>query len=167
MMRTLILLRHGKSAYPDDVSDHERPLSPRGRREAGLAGRWIRATLPPVDTVLCSTATRTRKTLAEATAEAPEDIPVDYRDALYGATPDELVAEIRDVGEDVRTLLVVGHEPTLSATALALATDLTGDAAQQIAEKFPTSAVAVLTVHGDWADLAPGHAELADFHIAR
>ncbi|HUB57091.1 MAG TPA: histidine phosphatase family protein, partial [Mycobacterium sp.] len=36
--RTLVLLRHAKSAYPNGVPDHDRPLAPRGRREAGLAG---------------------------------------------------------------------------------------------------------------------------------
>ncbi|AOD20366.1 phosphohistidine phosphatase [Rhodococcus rhodochrous J3] len=163
MTRTLILLRHGKSAYPDDVDDHERPLSPRGRREAGLAGRWIRANLPEVDAVLCSTATRTRKTLAEAAVEAP----VEYRDSLYHADPESLVAEIRGTADDVQTLLVIGHEPTLSATVLGLITDHSTDAAHQVAEKFPTSAIAVLTVSGSWSELSRGTAELVDFHIPR
>lgn len=163
MTRTLILLRHGKSAYPDDVDDHDRPLSPRGRREAGLAGRWIRATLPSVDAVLCSTATRTRKTLTEAAIEAP----VDYRDSIYLADSATLIDEIRSVPKDVHTLLVVGHEPTLSETVLNLVTDHTSDAAQQVAEKFPTSSLAVLTVRGRWSELESGRAELTDFHIPR
>ncbi|MEE2031917.1 SixA phosphatase family protein [Rhodococcus chondri] len=163
MSRTLILLRHGKSAYPDEVDDHDRPLSPRGRREAGLAGRWIRAHLPPIDSVLCSTATRTRKTLAEAAIDAP----VDYRDRLYATTPAILLDEIRTVDKSVHTLLVVGHEPTLSATALALATDHSSDIAHQLTEKFPTSALAVLKVRGTWAALEPGCAELSSFHIPR
>ncbi len=163
MTRTLILLRHGKSAYPDGVSDHDRPLSPRGRREAGLAGRWIRASAPPIDEVLCSSATRTRRTLAEAGIDAP----VDYRDSLYLTGPAALVDEIRSVPKDVRTLLVVGHEPTLSATVLDLISDHGTDAAQQVAEKFPTSSVAVLTIRGRWDELEAGRAELVDFHISR
>ncbi|MFD6882310.1 SixA phosphatase family protein [Rhodococcus sp. NPDC060084] len=163
MTRTLILLRHGKSAYPDDVDDHDRPLSPRGRREAGLAGRWIRATAPPIDKVLCSTAVRTRKTLTEAGIEAP----VDYRDSLYLADPATLLEEIHSVPKDVRTLLVVGHEPTLSTTVLNLVTDHSTDEAQQVTEKFPTSSVAVLAVRGRWDELEPGRAELTDFHIPR
>ena len=62
-MRTLLLLRHAKSDYPAGVGDHDRPLAARGIREAGLAGDWLRAAAPPVDAVLCSTATRTRQTL--------------------------------------------------------------------------------------------------------
>lgn len=163
MTRTLILLRHGKSAYPDDVDDHERPLSPRGRREAELAGRWIRANLPEVDAVLCSTAVRTRRTLAEAGVEAP----VDYRESIYLAEPGTLVDEIRSTPDDIETLLVVGHEPTLSATVLSLVTDHSTDAALQVSEKFPTSALAVLTVRGPWSALSDGSTELRDFHIAR
>ena len=81
-VRTLVLLRHGKSAYPPDVGDHDRPLAPRGVREAGLAGDWLRANVPAVDAVLCSTATRTRETLAGTGVDAP----VHYVDRLYGAT---------------------------------------------------------------------------------
>src|SRR6202035_2354332 len=68
--RTLVLLRHAKSAYPAVVADHERPLAPRGEREAGLAGDWLRAHLPAIDAVLCSTATRTRETLARTGIDA-------------------------------------------------------------------------------------------------
>ncbi|MGX7730478.1 SixA phosphatase family protein [Rhodococcus sp. 2H158] len=163
MTRTLILLRHGKSAYPDGVADHERPLAPRGRREAGLAGRWLRAHQPPIDAVLCSSATRARKTLAEAAVE----ISTEFLDDLYEATPGKIVDAIRQVPDDVSTLLVVGHEPVLSATTLLLADDHDSDAARQIIEKFPTSAVAVLAVRGPWHDLGPRGAALVDFHIPR
>ena len=50
--RTLVLMRHAKSDYPDGVDDHERPLAARGIREAGLAGDWLRAHLTPLDAVL-------------------------------------------------------------------------------------------------------------------
>ena len=69
--RTLLLLRHAKSDYPAGVADHERPLAPRGKREAALAGDWLRANVPAVDAVLCSTATRTRETLARTRIDAP------------------------------------------------------------------------------------------------
>ncbi|HXO47768.1 MAG TPA: histidine phosphatase family protein, partial [Mycobacterium sp.] len=80
--RTLVLLRHAKSAYPDGAADHERPLAPRGQREAGLAGDWLRTHLPTIDAVLCSTATRTRETLARTGIDAP----IRYVERLYDAT---------------------------------------------------------------------------------
>ena len=115
-------MRHAKSDYPGGVADHDRPLADRGIREAPLAGDWIRANAPDVDAVLCSTATRTRQTLARTGIEAP----VTYLDELYDAVPGTVIAAINGVAEDVRTLLVVGHEPTTSGLALGLA-DPDGD----------------------------------------
>ncbi|HTM83927.1 MAG TPA: histidine phosphatase family protein, partial [Mycobacterium sp.] len=97
--RTLILLRHAKSTYPDGVADHDRPLAPRGIREAGLAGDWLRANLPDIEAVLCSTATRTRSTL-ELTGV---DAPVRYAERLYDATPGAVLDEINTVTNDIAT----------------------------------------------------------------
>lgn len=163
--RTLLLLRHAKSDYPDGVADHDRPLAPRGIREAGLAGDWLRANVPAVDAVLCSTATRTRQTLARTGIDAPTR----YAESLYGATPGAVIEEINAVGDDVKTLLVVGHEPTMSGLALVLAgADGTDDAvAERIAAKFPTSAIAMLAVPCEWGDLEPGAAALVGFEVPR
>ena len=60
--RRLILLRHAKSAWPEDVPDHERPLAPRGRRAALAAGGWLRKADDAPDRVPCSTARRARET---------------------------------------------------------------------------------------------------------
>jgi phosphohistidine phosphatase len=163
--RTLILMRHAKSAYPPGVADHERPLAPRGIREAGLAGDWLRANAPGIDAVLCSTATRTRQTLAKARVDAP----VQYRERLYGATPGMMIDEINGVAGSVDTLLVVGHEPTMSEVAMGLAGADGTDAAalQRISVKFPTSAIAVLTIAGDWTSVELGRAALVEFHVPR
>ena len=163
-MRTLVLMRHAKSDYPGGVADHDRPLAPRGIREGALAGDWLRAHLPAIDAVLCSSATRTRQTLARTGLEAPAV----FSDRLYGASPGEMIAEINGVDDAVGTLLVVGHEPTVSQVALGLAgPDSDRGAAERIAAKFPTSGIAVLRVPGPWAGLALRSAELATFHVAR
>jgi phosphohistidine phosphatase len=163
--RTLILLRHAKSDYPPGAADHERPLAKRGIREAGLAGDWLRARNPEIDAVLCSTATRTRQTLEQTGVSAP----VRYLDDLYEAAPGTVIATINTVGDDVHTLLVIGHEPAMSSVALGLAGAPGTDAAvaQQISEKYPTSGIAVLHVNGGWADLELGTAALVDFHVPR
>ena len=163
-VRNLVLMRHAKSDYPDGVVDHQRPLAPRGIREAALAGEWLRENTPALDAVLCSSAVRTRQTLERTGITAP----VHYLDALYGAGPGEMLAEINSVAEDVTALLVLGHEPTVSGLALALAGPGSDrSAAGRIAAKFPTSAIAVLRVPGSWAGLEPGAAELLSFHVPR
>ena len=167
--RTLLLLRHAKSDYPPGVADHERPLAPRGEREAKLAGNWLRAHAPSVDAVLCSTATRTRETLARTRIDAP----VNYVDRLYDATPGAVIEEINSVESrfepDVETLLVIGHEPTLSSLALGLATadGSNSTAVERISTKFPTSAIAVLRTGEPWDRLTLGGAALVGFHVPR
>jgi phosphohistidine phosphatase len=167
--RTLVLLRHAKSDYPTGVGDHERPLAPRGIREAALAGDWLRAHLPPFDAVLCSTATRTRQTLERTGVDAP----VFYDERLYDAAPGTVIDEITKVAghfdTPVATLLVIGHEPAMSSVALGLAAVEDSDpaAAEDIAAKFPTSAMAVLRTPQPWDRLALGGAALVTFHVPR
>jgi phosphohistidine phosphatase len=167
--RTLLLLRHAKSDYPGGVMDHERPLAPRGEREAALAGDWLRANAPAVDAVLCSTATRTRQTLQRTRIDAL----VDFVDRLYDATPGAVIGEVNSVGSrfdvDVATLLIVGHEPAMSAVALGLATTegSNSTAAQRISTKFPTSAIAVLRTAEPWDQLTLSGAALVTFHVPR
>jgi phosphohistidine phosphatase len=167
--RTLLLLRHAKSDYPPGVADHERPLAARGIREAALAGDWLRAHAPAVDAVLCSTATRTRETLQRTRIEAP----VEFVDRLYESTPGTVIDEINRVSSrfdgDVSTLLVIGHEPTMSALSLGLATDEGSNdaAAERISAKYPTSAIAVLRTGESWDRLTLNGAALIDFHVPR
>lgn len=161
---TLVLLRHAKSDYPDGVADHDRPLAPRGVREAALAGDWIRANVGRVDAVLCSTATRTRETLARTGIEAD----VRFEDSLYDSRPGTVVDLVNVIGDDVATLLVVGHEPTTSSLALALAGPGSNqDARDRMTQKYPTSAIAVLTTVHPWSGLELGGATLVDFHVPR
>jgi phosphohistidine phosphatase len=162
---TLVLLRQAKSAYPAEVADHDRPLAPRGIREAGLAGDWLRNNLPGIDAVLCSTATRARQTLAHTGVDAS----VRYVERLYGAIPGTVIDEINSVTDDVNGLLVIGHEPAISQVALGLAgTEGTDSSAvDRISTKFPTSAIAVLRTGCGWKNLELGGAALVDFHVPR
>jgi phosphohistidine phosphatase len=178
--RTLILLRHAKSAYPPGVADHERPLAGRGEREAALAGAWIADRQLSIDRILCSTAERTRQTAAVAGLTGPPaptaravptapTAPITYTEDIYDAYPDELEDLIRTVDPAERTVVLIGHAPGLPG----LAEDLAGSGSDEAAlsrmrSKFPTSAVAVLSVDGEWADVGRGATtSLVDFVIPR
>lgn len=163
--RQLILLRHGKSAYPPGVPDHARPLADRGLRQSAFAGEHIRTLVEHIDLVLCSTSTRTRQTL-DATGLATGSA-VEYREEIYAAEAHEILQVIVEVSDSVRTLLVVGHFPGVAD----LADDLAGpgsdqDARDRVRQKFPTSAFAVLAVRGAWSDL-PGTGRLVNFTVPR
>ena len=161
--RRLILMRHGKSGYPQGVADHERPLAPRGQREAALAGDWLRANVTSIDAVLCSTSTRTRQTLERTGIVAPTT----FEKAVYGATPERLIYEIQAVDDAVDTLLVIGHDPGMPWTAWELAANRDSQFATDLSTKFPTSALAILAFDGSWSELTTGSAELVAFHVPR
>src|SRR5260370_23212430 len=110
--RRLILLRHAKSAWPD-VADQERPLAGRGRRDAPTAGRWLRESGNVPDRVACSTARRARETwqLAEEALDAHPRTTFEER--VYGATAAELLSLARETPSGVRTLMIVGQEPSI------------------------------------------------------
>jgi phosphohistidine phosphatase len=167
--RRLILLRHAKSAWPD-VADIDRPLSDRGRRDAPVMGRWLRANGYVPDAVLCSTARRTRDTwelMADELGGKPE---VSYESRIYEATALSLLHLLRETGGERQTVLLLGHNPGLAELAIGIAQMADGPAGKPLErarEKFPTAAAAILEFTGDWADLTPGEARMIDFAMPR
>jgi phosphohistidine phosphatase len=165
--RRLILLRHAKSAWPDDVADHERPLARRGRHDAPGVGRWLRASGNVPGLVLCSTARRARETWELALQQLGADPPVTYEERVYGATGVQLLTLARQTLPEIAALLIVGHDPAIQALALDLAGEQPsgGNAAvlARVRDKFPTAAIAVLAFTGTWPDLGPGRASLEAF----
>lgn len=157
MDRSLIVLRHAKAATALGVSDAERPLTARGRRDAAAAGRELTAAGAVPELVLCSTARRTRETwqeLSEVLAGEPE---VDYDSRLYGADIELLYELIQQIDAAVRAVLLIGHNPALAHLVLSL----TGEPEPRTG--FPTAAFAVIGRSGEWQDTVPGSGRLAAF----
>lgn len=166
--RRLVVLRHAKSAWPHGVPDHDRPLAPRGLRDAPAAGRALAEAGVRPDLALCSTAVRARRTWELACAEWDAPPPVRFDPRLYGADVPELLDVVRETPDGVGALLLVGHNPGLEELVLALAGEGLGDALDRVRLKFPTSAIAVLTWHGPgWRALAPGAAVLTSATVPR
>lgn len=163
-MRTLLIMRHAKSDYPVGVADRERPLAPRGERDAAAAGEWLGEACPDVDLVVVSPARRARETwtlVAEhvRASRVVEDARV-YDD--WGAQLPDIV---RSLPEDANTVLIVGHNPGVEELALLLARSGDGDARDAIARKYPTSAIATVGFGGRWTDLSA--AVLLGFSVPR
>lgn len=166
-MARLILVRHAKSAYPPGVSDHERPLNDRGRRDAGEIGRWLDAGVDwgigQAPLVLVSSATRAQVTWSLAAAElsarwAACDVRTERR--IYEAGVWTLAGLVADTLERTGTLVIVGHNPGLAGLIGQLAVE---DALSiEAAERFPTGAIAILEGGGPWTvtsyAVARGHA---------
>ncbi|WP_067430041.1 SixA phosphatase family protein [Nocardioides jensenii] len=160
-------MRHAK-AEPAAVTDHARDLTAGGRRDAALAGEWLREARIVPDAALISSATRTTSTWQEVSSAAGLNCRLDSSDALYAAEPDSALDLIRSTADEVGTLIVIGHNPTMGLLAQSL-DDGDGDveASTGMIAGFPTCATAVFTFEGGWVDLAPGAARLASFHVPR
>jgi phosphohistidine phosphatase len=167
VQRRLVLLRHAKAARPHGVPDEDRPLTGRGRRDAQAAGRWMAAEGPRPDLTLCSTAVRTRHTW-EIVCRALPPITTRYLPELYGGDADDVIDLASAAPSSVRTLVIVGHEPMTSVTVLRLAGRKSDRRAlEALAEKFPTSALAVLRFEGEWTGLRSAKVALETFTVPR
>jgi phosphohistidine phosphatase len=161
--KQLFVLRHAKSSWDDPgLEDQERPLAPRGLRAVeALAEHFHSNGIAPAQ-VLCSSARRTRETLEGLGLSAE----VLIEPGLYAATPKQVIERLHRVPGGIDSVMVVGHNPTMQVVVLRLAAAGSGlgDAAlSEVQRKFPTGALATLTVDCDWSALAPGCARLDGF----
>lgn len=113
----LLLLRHAKSSWDDPaLLDLERPLAPRGERDAPRMGAELARLGILPDRVLVSPARRALQTARRFLPAAGVDpARVQIVPELYAAGPDALQRILNAVAGDGRCLLVVGHNPGLEA----------------------------------------------------
>lgn len=164
--RRLVVMRHAK-AEATAPSDHERALADRGLAAAESVGRWLRAEQVDADAALVSDALRTRQTWEEVARAAGWDLAAELSAALYAAEPDAAFDLIREVDADVRTLVVVGHNPTMAYLA-ELIDDGDGDVdatTNLLTRGLPTAGLAVFALEVEWRDLGPGAGRLQAFHV--
>jgi phosphohistidine phosphatase len=157
-------MRHAK-AEQDGPTDFERPLAARGRREAEAAGAWLSGQRFAPEHALVSAALRTRETWDAVANGAGWDLEPELDRGLYAAGPESALDLVRQVGDDVARLLVIGHNPTI-ATLAQLLDDGEGDPelAADMLRGYPTSAIAVFEHDGAWSALGEGTARLVGFH---
>jgi phosphohistidine phosphatase len=165
--RTLVLLRHAKAVPPETMPDLERPLSDRGRADAGAAGRYLVAQGIEADLVLCSPSKRTRETwkyVAEAGVTA-KDVWYDKR--IYNADTDGILDVVHEAPAEARTVVVVGHAPGIPWLADELALDGTSPERVELTQKYPTTGLAILHLTTRWADLSANDADLVSYVVPR
>lgn len=157
-------MRHAKASQHAET-DSARELTDRGRAEATALGAWLAGEAGFVpDAALVSAAVRTRLTwelLVEAggfTAEAS------YEESLQSAGADSVLDLVRLTPDNVSSLLVVGHNPTVSYLAQLLdAGNGDEEAMHMMIGGFPPGAVALFEYDGAWSDLQMATARLTAF----
>ncbi|WP_428697708.1 SixA phosphatase family protein [Stappia sp.] len=168
-MLRLLLLRHAKSDWGQaGLSDFQRPLNDRGRQAAPEVGAHMaRHGLNP-DRILCSSAQRTRETLALLLPSLQGEIDIRLTRKLYDESEFDYLETIRTAGEGSRTLLVVGHNPATQETALDLIGGGNPALKTAISEKYPTAALTVIDFDTKrWSAIEPGAGRVVAFCLPR
>jgi phosphohistidine phosphatase len=147
---TLLLLRHAEAeaAHPG-LADMDRPLSVRGRAEALDAADCIVAAELRVDTLLVSPALRTRETASIVAAKLDIGDAPHIEPTLYLGAPDALLLPVQRCAADTQTVLLVGHNPSLSV----LAQEFMGG--RQRIELRPAGLCRIEFEHQTWPEVRP------------
>jgi len=159
----LLLLRHAKSDWGDaGLADVDRPLNTRGKAAAQTMARYLKECGLLPNQILCSTAQRTRETLARLLPQLPREAQIQLMSDLYRQSEDDYIGLIRKHGGRTQNLMVIGHNPATELTAYELAGTGDAEALADMEEKYPTAALAVIDFDiADWAELEvkTGHLE--------
>ena len=161
-MKTLYLLRHAKSSWSfDELSDQERPLNDRGRDDAPRMGQALAKRHIELNLLVSSPAVRALSTAALVAKELsyPHN-KIHVETNIYGADTDSLLAIIRDLPDTAESVLLVGHNPTITDTVNALSPSGINE--------MPTAAVVCLKFSCEqWAEVSRGNAEFYFYDYPR
>jgi phosphohistidine phosphatase len=162
-MRRLIIFRHAKAVPHGSAPDFDRALAPRGVKDATAMGRMLADEQLFPDLVLVSPALRTRQTWEHA-AQPLGPVEVRFEETIYNASTNDLLALVRHAPPSARTLMLVGHNPSMSDLARSLIGHGDRYAYARLREKFPTAAIAVVDLPSDdWTSAGPGAGRLDRF----
>ncbi len=147
----LLVMRHAKSDWSTDTTDHQRPLNKRGVRAAGRMGKLITEIGLTPDLVITSTAIRAATTAKLAAESGGWECPIRETDDFYETSVGVVLNELRSLEDTVGTCLIVGHDTTWSRTVEVL----TGANAA-----MRTATVAVIDKGETWARIGNYSCEL-------
>jgi phosphohistidine phosphatase len=167
-MRRLMLLRHAKTeqAGPGE-RDRDRKLLKRGRSDAPALGAYMERNDLVPDLALVSPAVRAQETwalVAPRFARVPRTLT---DDRIYDATPESLIGVICE-SRKAKSLIIVGHNPSLHTVALQLIASGDRKSREQLNRKLPTSGLVVIDLPlDDWTAIQPREGMLERFVTPR
>ncbi|MFQ5421901.1 MAG: histidine phosphatase family protein [Anaerolineae bacterium] len=145
-MKTLLVLRHAKSSWNNaNLTDFERPLNKRGKRDAPRMGEWLKKRDLTPDLIITSSAERALQTAEAVALAAGYEGELQVTRQLYLAEPATYLLMLSELEDRYGRVLVVGHNPGVE-DLVELFTDEW--------ERMPTAALAQIELPIDsWADL--------------
>lgn len=114
-MKNLYIVRHAKSSWEYDVSDHERPLKKRGLNDANLVSNYLKGKINKPDLIISSDANRA-KTTAEIFISnlGISEAILELNHELYDFSGFKLTNVIKECDDSVDTLMIFGHNYALT-----------------------------------------------------
>ena len=107
---------------------------------------------------------RAKETAQIVLAELPIKVPVSVEPRFYDATTAGFIEALRDLPEAAKTVLVVGHNPSLAEAAHRLADGGDKDAMRRMATKFSTCSLAAIDFDlAHWAEISAASGRLVAF----
>lgn len=155
-MKGIWLLRHAKASHdPRYSQDADRPITGRGKQDAIRVGAWMQACELFPDLVLVSPALRALQTSDHVLGALGYDGDVRRVDWLYPGDPTESLEALRELGDQISRVLLVGHNPHMTNFGSLLCA---GGGAEL---RIRTGAVQLYSANLDhWSALAAGAIEL-------
>ena len=146
-MKRLLLVRHAKSSWNNtNLSDFDRPLNNRGKRDAPFMGQRLTVLTAAPDQILSSTAKRaitTARLLAGEMGIPEEEIIT--KDYLYLADHQTVLDLIRGSDNNLNSVMIVGHNPGI--------TDLANYLHAGLVENIPTCRAFCLDFGTSWKEI--------------
>lgn len=153
--KRLFLLRHAMALSQGNDGDSSRALAPKGVEDAQALGRMMAHKGYVPDVVLCSSAVRTRQTLAGAFPEL-DTAKVRFIDILYNGSVGDYLYEIQKVDDVNQSILMVAHNPCIYELAVLLAAQGNDSVMQRLSEGYSPASLSVIHCECDkWANIQP------------
>ena len=162
-MRRLMLLRHAKAVPQGTLADENRPLTERGHSDTAKIAEFAASRELVPDLALVSPAIRTRETWDLFAPRLPAQPMLRIEPRLYAASAERILSLVRETPADVRTLLLVGHNPGLEDLARTLTGSGDTNALMRFGGAMPTASLAVIDLGGGWTNLQPRTSRLEFF----
>ncbi|MFV8225661.1 SixA phosphatase family protein [Christiangramia aquimixticola] len=156
-MKRLILVRHGKSSWDNDLPDHKRPLKKRGYKDAEVVLKAFDHFYKPGALLWSSYAVRAHETakMFKEKLNVP-DSDFEIKEELYTFNQNELLSFIQTCPDDREKLMIFAHNPALTILVNSL-----GD---KHIDNLPTTGLCVIDFKvNTWKEIEEGKTLLTLF----
>ncbi|MGB6328076.1 MAG: histidine phosphatase family protein [Halarcobacter sp.] len=155
-MKTLYILRHAqKDESNPEQYDYDVPLTKKGEQDSEALGDKLKEKKILPDLIVSSPAIRARQTAEIVASLIGYKKGVMYNEVIYQAFLHEIIESITYTFDTIDSLMVVGHNPSLTALAITYA---------GLKEEMPMASLVKIDFDCDsWTSIDKSNAKLAEY----